>query len=444
MLGEHILWGLTVEQLLAGVLAAAVASLITVAFSRRFGARGRLLSLALNNMTQGVVMFDLAGRLIVCNDRYREMYSLPKDLLAPGRGLIEIVRYRVQSRSLDRDPTGYCEELLANMAAGKTISFIAEAPNGRAIAVVNRSVPGTSYWVGTHDDVTERHEEANKSAALAEQETRRAAVDTAIYAFRTHVEVVLRALSDRASDMQTTAAALVTSSDETASHAAGAVGTSNQASDSVNTAANATDELSKSIAEINQQTGLASEVVGAAANEAHLTNARIAELAQAAQTVEHVVKLIHGVAAQTNLLALNATIEAARAGSAGRGFAVVASEVKSLAIQTGKATEEIATQIKSVQSLSREAVEAIGRIAVRMREGQQYTSAIAVAVEQQNAATAEISRNVAGAAEGAKSVVGVLLGVSSALSNTRGSAETVLAASRAVETAVEQLRERIE
>jgi methyl-accepting chemotaxis protein len=80
------------------------------------------------------------------------------------------------------------------------------------------------------------------------------------------------------------------------------------------------------------------------------TDAEIAALSQAAQKIGDVVELIRDVAAQTNLLALNATIEAARAGAAGRGFAVVASEVKSLAVQTARATEEISSQIQAVQT----------------------------------------------------------------------------------------------
>ena len=108
-------------------------------------------------------------------------------------------------------------------------------------------------------------------------------------------------------------------------------------------------------------------MVRLAVGEAHATNQDIDALAQAAHKIGDVIKLIRNIAGQTNLLALNATIEAARAGEAGRGFAVVASEVKSLAVQTAKATEDISSQILEVQNSTGKAVEAIGRIAHRMR-----------------------------------------------------------------------------
>src|SRR6202021_1134497 len=161
------------------------------------------------------------------------------------------------------------------------------------------------------------------------------------------------------------------------------------------------------------QLARASDVVRGVATEAQSTNAEIAALAQAAQKIDDVVKLIQSVAGQTNLLALNATIEAARAGAAGRGFAVVASEVKALAVQTAKATDDIASQIAAVQASTRSAVGAIGTIAGRMQEIRQFTAAIATSVEQQNSATQEISGSVAAAASGTKSV-GAVLGRGSA------------------------------
>jgi methyl-accepting chemotaxis protein len=143
-------------------------------------------------------------------------------------------------------------------------------------------------------------------------------------------------------------------------------------------------------------------------------------------------------------LALNATIEAARAGTAGKGFAVVAAEVKALAVQTAKATDDIAAQIAAVQGSTRSAVRAIGSITTRMDEIQQFTGAIAAAVEQQHASTSEISNNVAAAATGAKSVASVLRRVTGAITDMHSSADTVLAASQAVEKAADSLRGSID
>jgi methyl-accepting chemotaxis protein len=179
-------------------------------------------------------------------------------------------------------------------------------------------------------------------------------------------------------------------------------------------------------------------------HEASASNDQIGTLAQAAQKIGDVVKLIQDVTGQINLLTLNATIEAARAGDAGRGFAVVASEVKSLAVQTGKATEEIAAQIAEVQVSTDAAVEAIRRIVERMQEINRHTAAVSASVEEQNAATGEITQNVISAASGTKEIVSALTEVAGAASETRGSAETVLATSEAVEKAADDLRVEVE
>jgi methyl-accepting chemotaxis protein len=199
-----------------------------------------------------------------------------------------------------------------------------------------------------------------------------------------------------------------------------------------------------SITEIRRQIGEAAELVALATKEADSTNEQITRLTRSVQEIGDVVNLIRHIAGQTNLLALNATIEAARAGDSGRGFAVVASEVKSLAVQTAKATEQIAVLITAVQISTGDAVEAIQRNSVRMQDIDRRTSAVATSLVQQDKATSEISHNVSSAAEVTRTVVAVLDDVTHAANATRGVAETVLAASDAVDAAAVDLRKRIE
>jgi PAS domain S-box-containing protein len=403
-----------------------------------------LLALALNNMTQGVVMFDSAERLVVCNDRFVEMYGLSHNVVKPGCTLRDVIQNRKLTGSLDGDPEEYRAEILASIKREEAMSRIVETPDGRAISVVNRPIKGARYWVGTHDDITERIKAERKSASLAEQERRRMAIDTAIQSFREGVETVLRTVSESTTAMKSTAMTLSQSSDQTSERTASAVHTSDEASGNVAAAAVAAEELMGSIAEIGRQVGQAAELVKLAVSEAHTTNEEINRLMEAAQEIGDVVNLIRDIAGQTNLLALNATIEAARAGESGRGFAVVASEVKSLAVQTAAATERISVQIAAVQNSTGSAVDAIRRNTERMQEINRHTSAVADSLEEQSNATSEISRNVSGAAKGAELVVTVLDEVTEAVNETRGAAGTVLEASDAVESAAIKLQQRVE
>jgi PAS domain-containing protein len=118
--------------------------------------QSHLLAIVLNNMTQGVVMFDAAHRFVICNDRYLEMYNLSRDVVKPGSTLLDIVKHRAATGSLARDPAEYKAELVSAMAQGKVLSAIVENTDGRAISVVNKPIHGGEYWVGTHDDITER------------------------------------------------------------------------------------------------------------------------------------------------------------------------------------------------------------------------------------------------------------------------------------------------
>ena len=186
---------------------------------------------------------------------------------------------------------------------------------------------------------------------------------------------------------------------------ASVVQSSIDASGNVETIAAATEELSISVRSIAERVRKSAEIAGRAVGEAQRADARIVSLGAASKAIEGIVKLISSVAAQTNLLALNATIEAARAGEAGRGFAVVASEVKSLATQTGKATEEIAAQVQQIQAATDEAIAAIQSVGLTITEISGIAAELAGSVEQQNAATGEIAGNAQRAADGTRSVL---------------------------------------
>src|SRR5437588_11753565 len=384
-------------------------------------------------MTQGLCMFDGNARLVICNERYLEMYGLTSEHAYPGCHLRDLLEYRKATGTFFQDIDEYVAAAKRRVVEGKIFNNVVEV-KGRSISVGNRPIAGGG-WVSTHEDITEQRQADQERERLSAQDQRRTVVDAAIASFRQRVETLRSTVGDNAVASRATATTLFAASRKTSQRAEGAVHTSNEASVNVELAASAAEELSSSISEISRQLGQTNNLVGIAAGEAGSTNEQIGSLAQAAQKIGAVVKLIQDVAGQTNLLALNATIEAARAGEAGRGFAVVASEVKSLAVQTAKATEDIASQIAAVQASTGAAVEAIGRIADRMQEISTFTAAAAASVQQQNAATGEITQNVASAAQGTKEIVSVLADVADAATETRGSAETVLAASQAVETA---------
>jgi methyl-accepting chemotaxis protein len=286
-------------------------------------------------------------------------------------------------------------------------------------------------------------EERRSSEARADEERRRAALRIAD-AFEARVKAVVEAVSAGSTDLRGMAETMRATAEETSRRASVVAGASEQASSNVNTVATASEELSASVSEIARQVEHASGIAQRAVGETRKTDEMIKALAEAATKIGEVVQLINDIASQTNLLALNATIEAARAGEAGKGFAVVASEVKALANQTGKATEEIAGQVTAIQSETSAAVAAMRGIGGTIGEINEVSGSIASAVEEQGAATREITRNTQEAAQGTGQVSANIATVNDSAGKTGMLAGQVLTKANDLGSQAEKLRNEVE
>ena len=250
----------------------------------------------------------------------------------------------------------------------------------------------------------------------------------------------LTEVGERSDELAATAGSMRSVADRTGVSAQAAAAAAGQALATTQIVASAAQELAASIMSISSQVNSSAAIVVRAVAAGDETRAAIDALNQEVGRIGAVADMIGDVTARTNLLALNATIEAARAGEAGKGCAVVASEVKHLAAQTACSTREISRHIDAVRAATRVALGAVNHMKATISEIGAVSGSIAEAVQQQSAATAEIARSFGETAAAVSEMNERNVEVSAEAGRAGEYAETVLASTRGLAAAVNDLK----
>ena len=288
---------------------------------------------------------------------------------------------------------------------------------------------------GKHNDEheAERKVQAEKELARANE------VRDATNLFHGQANIVLGDLDGAGASLSDAAEALGSMASETFTFTQAVSDSAQSTGESVQRVAASIEEMSISVNEISSQMQHTSDLIRQTTTASETAVEQVGGLLKKSEKIHQVIGFINNIAGQINLLALNATIESARAGEAGKGFAVVAQQVKELADQTGNATEEITSVINEVTADISRVVTTIEDIGSSIRVVNDNSSAVAAAVEEQNAALTEISSSIGVVSNQTSTVANSVKGVEDKFGETRKLADDVAALSNTLKASQKRM-----
>lgn len=286
--------------------------------------------------------------------------------------------------------------------------------------------------------------EDSQRAVQQQKQVRQRHVEQLITQFDSKVSGLLREVASAVDSMQRSAEQLSGTATQASDRTTVAKSATAETSGAVAAISSAAEQLTAAVGEIAQLVLRSSRITQAAVDKTRVADDTVQQLSGAAHQIGEVITAINGIASKINMLALNATIESARAGEAGKGFAVVASEVKTLANQTSRATETIAGQVRQVQQVVGNVVEALTHIRGAIDEMNGVSSNIAAAVAEQGAATREIARHLQRTSERVQQASGSMNEVGHMADSTNTGAKSVLNYVRLVSSQSRSLQKEVE